>query len=390
MKQNKKSKKQETKIYGFPFPQQLLEDLRSYQSKHNVSFPASAYATLICVLRQIHNEKSTLGELQEFKIAEYSKELDIPYSTLYTGLKFLEKHGFVYETFNSTGESVIKLHNYSTYHGHKANKLNYFTIPHSLFTTNIMAQLVRTANARVFELFFSLMTQFRHGVLKVSEVGKIQEVVYERTMSKLKKDLGKRSKAVRDAISLLEPLFDIHYVGLTFRKEQQWITKVEFSLKPSAVIENTDAFVVHPLMNELRGETEVLFDELSISYKPRDLFDVMVSFKYEVIEVLKYVSKDDGEYRSFSERDANIQTFYYSCLQMFYNHINQLKFQQKKFYFTKSIGAYFRKIFRNHIQSFIEKNISSDVIIEANWKEYMDTGKIPTIMKRLPNLQLNK
>ncbi|MEQ2529140.1 hypothetical protein EKG37_17555 [Robertmurraya yapensis] len=386
----RRKKRQEIKIYGFPFPQQLLDDLEAYQTKHNVLFPASAYAALLCVLKQIHKEKTKIGEVHEFKIAEYSQELDIPYSTLYTGLKFLEMHGFVYESINTSGKSVIKLHNYSIYHGANAEKFNYFTIPHSLFTTNIMQQLVRTANARVFELFFLLMNQFRNGIANVTDMGKVEEVVYSRTMSTLKKDLGKRSKGVRDAISLLEPLFNITYVGLTYRKEQKWITKIEFSLKPHTVIENTDAFDVHPLMNELQGETEVFFDENGISYKPRDLFDIMVSFKYEVIEVLKYVSKDDGEYRDFSERDAHIQSFYYRCLGWFNDHINKMKYQKQKFHFSKSIGGYFRTIFRNHIQNFIEKNISSDVIIEANWKEYVETGKVPVIMKRLPNFNTAK
>lgn len=378
----KRKKRQDVKIYGFPFPQQLLEDIRNYQIKHDVTFPASAYAALICVLKQIHEEGTQLGEVQDFNLAKYSKKLDIAYSTLYTGLKFLERHGFVYDAFNRAGNSVYVLHNYVKYQGQKAENRNYFNVPHSLFETNIMAELVRTSNARVFELMFSLLTQFRHGVAKVSELGKVEEIVYPRTMSTLKKELGKRSKGVRDAITLLEPLFNIRYVGLTFRKEQKWIKKIEFTLKPNTVVENTDAFEVNPLVNELQGTTESLFDEIGLSYKSRDLKDIMVSLKHEVIDVLKYVTKDDDEFKDFSERDSYIQSFYYSSLRYFRNHLDKLQRQKVTFHFSKSIGAYFRTIFRNSIIPFIKEHIPGHLIKEANMKEFMATGKTPLVMDK--------
>ncbi len=379
----KKKKPQNIKIYGFPFPQQLLEDLRSYQSKNNISFPASAYATLICVLKQIHREKTTLGELQDLKLSAYSKELNIPYSTLYTGLKFLEQHGFVYEAINNSGKSVFVLHNFNTHHGKNASSRNYFNIPHSLFDSNIMAELVRTSNAKVFELLLNLLTQFRHGVAKVDKVGKVEEIVYDRTMKTLKEDLGKRSKGVRDALTLLEPLFNIKYVGLTYRQSQLWVKKIEFSLKPHTVIENTDAFEVNPLVSELHGETELLFDRLAISYKPRDLFDIMVSLKDEVINVLKYISNDENGEINYSERDANIQSFYYRCLHWFERHIVKIQSEKKRFYFSSSIGAYFRTIFRNHINDYINTHMSPETIVQARFKEYRDTGKVPTLYQKL-------
>jgi hypothetical protein len=383
MKKSKRKKPQEIKIYGFPFPQQLLDDLRHFQNEQNLTIPASAYAALICILKQIHREKTALGELQDFKLSSYSKELNINYSSLYIGLKFLEQHGFIYEGQNTSGKSVLILHKYDRYHGLNEKSLNYFIIPHSLFDTNIMAELVRTSNAKVFELLFSLLTQFRHGVAKIDKLGSTEEVVYPRNMNTLKRELGKRSKGVREALALLEPLFNVKYVGLSYRKNQIWIKKVEFSLKPNTVIENNDAFEVHPLISEFSKETEHLLQLLDISYKPRDLFDIMISFKHEVIHVLRYVSKDEDGYSNFSERDSIIQSYFYRCLTWFKEHITKLRMENVKFHFSQSIGAYFRIIFRKHIINFIKTNLSTEKIFEANMKEYMETGKLPLYYQKL-------
>ncbi|MGY3718400.1 hypothetical protein ACWE42_23055 [Sutcliffiella cohnii] len=384
MKKRKK-KVQDIKIYGFPFPQELLEDLRAYKAKHNISIPASAYAALICVLKQIHREKTAGGELQEFNLSKYSKELGINYSSLYTGFQFLNIHGFVYESINAAGKPVYVLHNYDIYHGQKTDSYNYFIIPHSLFKTNIMAELIRTSNAKTFELFFSLLTQFRHGVARISKLGQAEEITYTRNMSTLKLLLGKRSKGVREALALLEPLFNISYSGIAYRGNQLWVNKVVFSLKPNTVIENNDAFEVHPLIQEFSKHTESTLNDLHISYKPRDLFDIMLSFKHEVIELLKYVSKDEQMNTSFSERDSYIQSYFYMCLSWFQQHIRKLRSDRKTFHFSQSIGAYFRTVFRNHILEFINSNIPYDRLHEAHYKEYQETGKIPVLYQKLRN-----
>ncbi|MDA6151454.1 hypothetical protein OSK18_28640, partial [Escherichia coli] len=50
--------------------------------------------------------------------------------------------------------------------GVEEGKLNYLLIPHSLFETNILAELVRTANPEAIELMLSLFNQFRTAMSK--------------------------------------------------------------------------------------------------------------------------------------------------------------------------------------------------------------------------------
>ncbi|KAA0548454.1 hypothetical protein FZW96_07725 [Bacillus sp. BGMRC 2118] len=377
----KKKVRQKVKMYGFKFPQRLLDDLRQFEEQESIQIPASAYATMICVLKQIHREKTTLGELQEFSLSHYATELKIGYSTLYVGLQFWLDHGFLYEGKNEGGQTLLVLQNAHRYFAE--DDLNYFIVPHSLFETNIIAELVRTSNGKTFELMLSLFTQFRHGVAAIHGTQEVEALKQVRNMSTLKHQLGKRSKAVREAISLLEPLFHIHYIGLSHRGHQLWIHQVEFSLKPECVIENSDAFEVNPLVSEFSKETQLILKSLQIHFKPRDLFDIMISLKQEVINVLKYVAKNDGENSPYSLRDSWIQTFFYQCLGRFQTKIQEQQKQKETFQFTTSIGAYFRTVFRNNIKLFIEQHIPVDYIRSANMNEFMVTGRAPVLHQLL-------
>ncbi|MFZ3590425.1 hypothetical protein ACOI1C_14510 [Bacillus sp. DJP31] len=88
----KRKNRQNVRIYGFKFPQALLEDMRNFQSQNNIQIPASAYAAVLSLLKQVHREKTTKGEVQEFSLPAYATECSLPYSTLYVGFKFLMKH----------------------------------------------------------------------------------------------------------------------------------------------------------------------------------------------------------------------------------------------------------------------------------------------------------
>jgi hypothetical protein len=290
MKRRNKGARQKVRIYGFKFPQALLEDIRDFQNQNKIQIPASAYAAMIAVLKQIHREKTTKGEVQEFNLPAYANECNMWYSTLYVGFKFWMNHGFINETINSAGMPIYVLQHAVKYFG--SEHLNYFIIPHSLFETNIIAELVRTSNRKAFELMFSLLTQFRHGVATIDQTQKAEELKQVRNMNTLKHLLGKRSKGVREVLEILEPLFHIHYVGLQYRGHQLWVRQVEFSLKPDCVVENSDAFEVSPLISEFSNQTENVLTSLNIKFKPRDLFDIMISFKQEVIHVLKYIAEN--------------------------------------------------------------------------------------------------
>ncbi|WP_338754907.1 hypothetical protein [Bacillus sp. FJAT-52991] len=377
----KKTKRQMVKIDGFRFPHQLLEDLRAFQKEKSMQVPASAYAVLLSVLNQIHIEKNSQGKVQEFNLSFWSKKLQVAYSTMHAGRKFLEDHGFLYEEILPNGLPVWVLTNYQAYstpelkNGHE---LNYFTVPHTLLNTNIVAEFVRTSNPEAFELMFSLFNQFRHGVAKLEGKNEVSLLEQSRTMKTLKEKLKKRAKGVREVLAILEPLFEVEYTGIQVRGHQLWIHKVVFRLKPECVKENTDEFHVEPLLAKFQENVLYILDGLKLRYKPRDLFDIMLAFKQEVLDLVKYLIEEEHHEGNYTYRDAWAETVFFRCLDKFEQHIRIQEERKGKFSFHTSIGAYFRTIYRRELP-FELKKIPYDKMHRAKYNEYIQTGQVPAL-----------
>lgn len=376
----KSKKRQLIKMDGFRFPHQLLEDLRSFQDLNGIQIPASAYAVLLSVLKQIDIEKNSKGKVQEFNLAAWARKLDIAYSSLHHGRVFLETHGFLYEeTQNGIPFWVLK--NYQAYNTPELPKgadLNYFLVPHTLLETSIVAEFVRTANPEAFELMFSLFNQFRHGIANLGQKEELHLLTHERNMSTLKTKLGKRAKGVREVLATLQPIFEMEFSGLEFRGKQLWIHKVIFRLKPDCVKENTDEFNVEPLIAKFQENTVYILDGLKLRHRPRDLFDIMISFKQEVINIVQYMTDlEKGEYQ-YTYRDGWLESFFYQCLSNFEQHIRKQQQAGRKITFRSSIGAYFRTIFRRELP-FALKTIPTEILHEAKYNEYIRTGQTPAL-----------
>lgn len=382
MAKKKWQKQQQTvKMDGFRFPHQLLEDLRSFQTEMNIQVPASSYAVLLAVLKQIHVEKNAQGKMQEFNLAEWSRKLGVAYSTLHSGRIFLEKHGFLYEETLANGLPVWVLHNYREYTTpelREGQDLNYFLVPHTLLDTNIVSQFVRTSNPEAFELMFSLFNQFRHGIAKLDKKEEVSLLSQERKMSTLKSKLGKRAKAVREVLAVLQPLFEMEFIGIQFRGSQLWIQKVVFRLKLECVKENTDEFFINPLLAHFQENTQYILDGLKLRYKSRDMFDIMISFKQEVLDILKHLTDESGGDYKYTYRDGWLETFFYRCLGRFEQHIKQQQEERGRFIFRSSIGAYFRTIYRRELPHAL-KTIPYELLHEAKYKQYLATGEFPAL-----------
>lgn len=377
----KQSKRQVVKMDGFRFPHQLLEDLRVFQKEQKRQVPASAYAVLLSVLKQIHLEKNSQGKVQEFNLAFWSKKLHVAYSTMHAGRKFLEEHGFLYEEILPNGLPAWVLANYQEYttpelkNGHE---LNYFIVPHTLLDTTIVAEFVRTSNPEAFELMFSLFNQFRHGIAKLDRKNEVAALEQARTMHTLKEKLKKRAKGVREVLAILQPLFDIEYTGVQVRGCQLWIRKAIFRLKPECVKENTDEFHVEPLLAKFQENTLYILNGLKLRYKPRDLFDIMLSFKQEVLDIVKYLIDEDESEGRYTYRDAWAESLFFRCLDQFEQHIRTQINRKGKFSFRTSIGAYFRTIYRRELPKELKK-IPYDKMHQAKYNEYTQTGQVPAL-----------
>lgn len=376
-KRIKQKKQQAIKIDGFRFPHQLLEELRQFQDQQHIQVPASSYAVLLTVLQQIYVERNSQGKVLEYNLAHWARKLHMAYSTMHAGREFLIRHGFLYEEILPSGMPAFVLRNYKEYTTPelvKGHELNYFIVPHTLFQTNIIAELVRTANPEAFELLFSLLNQFRHGVAKLRNTGELSFVEQTRNMGTLKEKLGKRSKAIREMLTLFEAIFEIELVGVQVRGKQLWVRQVKFRLKEECVKENTDEFEVQPLLAAFQENSLYVLDGLKLRYKARDLFDIMISFKQEVVNVVKYIINEERD-QSYSYRDSWLETFFYSCLSRFEQHMKE---QKESFTFRTSIGAYFRTIFRRNLPHAV-RQIPYPLVHDAKVLEYTSKEQIPKL-----------
>jgi hypothetical protein len=367
--------KQKVKIDGFRMHQAILNEFRFIRDQSFERPPASAYVVYFTMLKQLHIEDNARGILKEYNLAYWAKKLDIPYSTLYGGKKYLEKYHFVNEEIID-GKPVLVLRDVEKYNTpeRKDVSLNYLIIPHALFETNILAEFVRTSNPEGIELLLSLLNQFRTSMSKKNEIH-VKHLSQERTMKTLKESLNKNAKGVRRVLSILESIFNIEYIGLTYRGKQIWIQKVKFTLKEECVKENSDEFQVQPLMAKFSQELTYFLDGHKLKYKPRDKKDIMIAFKQEVINKIKYLLDED---QSYEYRDKWLKSFFLQSLDSVGEYIQNEINRNGSFKIRTSIGALFRGVFRRRLPDSL-KNIPYELLHDAKVREYIITGEVPAL-----------
>ncbi|MCM3541184.1 hypothetical protein [Priestia endophytica] len=365
------------KMDGFRMHQSILEEFRFIRDESFDRPPASAYIVYFTMLKQLHIENNERGILKEYNLAYWAKKLQISYSTLYNGKCFLERYHFVKEEIQK-GRPVLVLRDIE-----KLNKperpdvrLNYLIIPHALFETNILAEFARTSNPEGIELLLSLLNQFRTSMSHSNEIN-LEKLRHSRRMSVLKKQLNKKAKDVRRVLSILEALFEVQFVGLTYRGNQVWIQKVEFYLKAECICENTDEFDVNSLLARFSHEITYFLDQLGFRYKPRDKKDIMISFKQEVVNKVLYLVDDTKD--SYTYRDQFLHNFFTTTLDNIRLHIDKVN-QDSIFTFKSSMGAFFRTSFRKHFRTAIKK-IPEGMVHEAKVREYRETLNIPALFE---------
>jgi hypothetical protein len=363
------------KIDGFRMHQSILKEFHMIRDQSFERPPASAYVVYLTMIKQLDVEKNQRGVLKEFNLSYWAKKLQIPYSSLYSGKLYLEKYHFVKEEIHN-GNPVLVLKDIEKYNnpGIEDGKLNYLLIPHALFETNILAELVRTANPEAIELMLSLFNQFRTAMSKREDID-LKQLRQPRNMATLKKQLNKNAKRVREVLSLLEPLFEIRFEGLQYRGNQIWIRKVWITLKEDCVKEQSnEEFKVDHLIAMLSHELTYFLDGHKLKYKSRDQFDIMVSFKQEVYDKLKFVK--DSKTFNF---EKSIKQYFMYCIDSIGNYITQQKAQNTSFR-IHSLGALFRQVFRKELVSLLKK-IPYELIHDAKVEQFQLTGEIPDFDK---------
>lgn len=353
--------------------QAILKEFHFIRDESFERPPASAYVVYLTMLKQLDKEKNQRGMLKEYNLSYWAKTLNIPYASLYSGKQYLEKFSFVKEEIHN-GLPVLVLKDIEQLNnpGMEGGELNYLLIPHALFETNILAEAVRTKNPEAIELILSLFNQFRTAMSKKDSID-IQLLRQSRNIATLKKQLNKNAKKVREILAMLESLFEIEFEGIQYRGKQIWVRKVWITLKESCVKEqNEEEFKVDHLTAMLSHELTYFLDGQQLKYKPRDQFDVMISFKQEVYDKLRIIKEGKGFYL-----DRTVKQYFLECMDNLGNYIQQQRAENKSFR-IHSLGAIFRKAFRNHLNTFLKK-IPYEVILEARVEYYRQTGSYPDL-----------
>jgi hypothetical protein len=364
------------KVDGFRMHQGILKEFHFMRDQSFERPPASAYVVYLTMLKQLDKEKNQRGILKEYNLSYWSKELNIPYATLYSGKKYLEKHKFVNEEIHNE-LPVLVLKDIEKYNnpGMEEGKLNYLLIPHALFETTILAELVRTSNPEGIELMLSLFNQFRTAMSSKDSID-LSKLRQARNMSTLKKQLNKNAKKTREILRLLEPLFKIDFEGLEFRGNQIWVRKVWITLREECVKEqNEEEFKVDHLTAALSHELIYFLDGLNLKYKPRDQFDVMFSFKQEVYDKVKII-KDNGKFQV----ERFVRQYFLHCIDEIGTYISNKK-DENKLFKVHSLGGLFRSIFRNDLGRFLALKVPYELIHDAKVEHYIKTGNLPDFAK---------
>ncbi|MYL35518.1 hypothetical protein GLW08_21230 [Pontibacillus yanchengensis] len=380
---SKKRKEHSMKIHGFPFHQELLEQFRMIERESFYKVPASAYACYLTLLAQRFYENNPKGILQEYDLSSWSKKTGVKYSSLYHGFRWLENFNFVQRSvIYQDGKSipVTMIMDWEKYQvvERSGEKLNYLTIPLSIFETDFLGECVRTSNGKAFKLLFSLLNIFRnkYGEKSVISTDKVKQ---KYNMKTLKEMLGKNSKGVRDVLEIFESIFHIQYLGKTVRgkgkKLQLWIPSITFWLRPECVKEHTDEFELSPLTQKLHQELLEFLERNEIKHRPRDAQQVMFNFQHTVVRYIKYMKHQTLGYK---ERDRFIQNFFMDTINHMENHIRYVIKDQGEFKIRKSVGGYFRKVFQERFKEKVTKYIDQHelgLVIDMIAREERITGE---------------
>ncbi|MFS8652353.1 MAG: hypothetical protein FWJ66_10620 [Caldibacillus sp.] len=373
-------KKSKVKIAGFRMHQHLLEQIR-FVNEGSERFTASAYAVYLSMLYQLHIEKNARGILKEFNLAEWARKLNIPYSTMYDGFKFLERKKFFEERIQN-GMPVLVLRDIEDLNNPKRFRfkrigqkkgtpvMNYLIVPFALFKTTVFADLVHHSCPEGFELILSLLNQFRTHMSKKNKVD-IKQLKQDRLMSTLKKKLGKSSaKSVRAVLDMLRPIFDIEFEGVQIRGNQIHIEKVWFQMRPECVQEeNVEDFNIKQLTALLSHELNYFLDGHKIKYKPKDQISIIFAFKQEVYNRLKFIDGENG-----FDLIPKLREYFLVCMD------DVAEYLQTKKKEIHNLGAFFRKVFRNNLPKIVNE-IPYGVRFDAKVNYFRETGEFPEFLK---------
>lgn len=378
-------------INGFIFPQLLLDDIRLQNKECTKHVTASALAVYLTMLSKCDE----LGYVDDtYNLAEWSRTLDIPYSTLNSGRSRLLELHFVKEVILN-GYPVYKINNFDKYmeperHANKVD-VNYFRVPFSIFKTNILKKLVHSSSVKGILFFLQLLNQFRTkiGYSKHNNLQKMcEELEQDYTINRLKKLISPSAKKVREVLDLITPFFlqakKIEHVRGEGKKRKQIHLQRVFFIVGEEIVQEKDVHLdIESLLAKYRKEFAYQLINLQFKYNRQDLFDSLNAFKQEVVRYVQYIEDK-------VIRNTFIENVFFSTLDNFQIHVQEIKKDGKEVPKIQSIGAYFRSLYRVGFNvlfpSFFMNN--RGLIHDSIQKEFHTAGEQAKVLDKIKELRL--
>ncbi len=350
--------KSSLKVRGFKFPKQIYDNLDLIFKESTIRVPSSALTVYLTLLSEC-NERGIVGE---YSMKSWSDKLDIPISTLCCGMRYLEGNNYIQDKIIQN-RTVIEISHYERFNNpERKEDLNYFRVPHFLFETNILKELVRRSNSKGIMFLLSLFNRFRTAITSNNDIN--STLPYN--MAHLKTVLNKTAIKVREYAELLRPLFSFDVTEEIKRGYQIVTRRYIVKLKKSFIQQEEDPRITN-LLGKMKKELTYILEGFNHRATKDDVDDIIGAFKQESVDVIKYLEPQ-------TKRDDILEKCFLNVMDLLTTR------DQQKSKRIDSLGKYSRKLFRKETHALVKSLDRNDVIL-AIAKEHEITQKQPKIAK---------
>lgn len=363
------------RINGFVFHQYALNQLKSEVESNRIH--ASAVACYI----GLTSEVSPSGLLPvDFKKSDLASKLNMSRQTVNDGYSQLVESGLISEvTIDEVKQ--IELAGYSMHNldmkesSVLKNKLSYFHVASELFNTAVIADLVKSREAKGLLLLLDLFNHFSRELNIKNK--KAADAPDQLTVRYLKSYLGKSSASrVRSVIDMMDPLFSFVPDKLHTREpkkvnpiraivSQIWVNKYFIHINPTCLAEKEATTVEKIEAAKALKDAHYKIKYMNLALKQSDKNGIGIAYRASVREVARFIA--DVKDQAFLLRDS-----------MQYA-LEELETYAKNNTIS-SIGAFINTKLQNYVIGFLKKNedVSLDIV-----SHYNATGSaVPNIIQR--------
>lgn len=360
-------------IHGFKFHQYALDILKEEVYDAPKPLDASAIAVYIGLV----SECSPAGILpRDFKKSKLAEKLNMTRQTVHDGFEQLLNRELIrlVETSDST---QIELYGYAAYNKSRQEsvtnhaELNYFYVSSEIFNTPIIANLVKSKEAKGLLLLLSLFNHFYRELNKNKRDPR--DAAAPRTLKYLKEALGKCSAIrVRKVLDMLSPAFSFVPEAIQERNcikkaiKQIWVNKYNVHINPTFVAEKQETSQEQVEAAKALKDAHYRIKYMKQSMKQSDVIGINVAYRVIVREIARFVQDTKLQVKLLRESMQtaldNLETYIITSDKP-----------------IVSVGSFLNKQLQKYVFSFLDQHkIATDIMTH-----YYNVGaEIPTVLKK--------